>query len=67
MQTTIAGFHQDELGDWIAELACGHGQHMRHQPPWLVREWVTTETGRSAKLGASIDCSLCEPTAPARL
>lgn len=60
METTIAGFHQDEDGDWVAELACGHGQHMRHKPPWLIRPWVTTEQGRQTKLGQSIDCSLCD-------
>ncbi|HXS19459.1 MAG TPA: DUF3565 domain-containing protein [Polyangiaceae bacterium] len=63
METTIAGFHQDEAGDWVAELACGHGQHMRHNPPWLVRDWVTTEQGRQAKLGQRIECSLCDEIA----
>ena len=60
MHTTIRRFHQDEQGDWVAELACDHGQHMRHNPPWLVREWVTTEHGRQSKLGAAIDCPLCD-------
>jgi hypothetical protein len=60
MNTTITGFHQDEAGDWIAELACGHAQHMRHRPPWLQRPWVTTVEGRQAKLGAAIDCPLCD-------
>ena len=32
--TTITGFHQDAAGDWVAELACGHAQHVRHRPPW---------------------------------
>jgi hypothetical protein len=30
----IIAFHQDEQGDWVADLACGHGQHVRHRPPW---------------------------------
>jgi tellurite methyltransferase len=63
MQTTIRGFHQDELGDWVAELACEHGQHMRHRPPWTLREWVTTLEGRQAQLGAVIDCPLCDQIA----
>ena len=42
----IVAYHADELGDWVAELDCGHGQHVRHDPPWQVREWVTTERGR---------------------
>ncbi len=34
------GFYQDEEGHWAARLECGHGQHVRHDPPWMVREWV---------------------------
>ena len=60
MQTTIIGFHQDAAEDWVAELACEHGQHMRHRPPWTVRDWVVTAEGRAAKLGANIDCPLCD-------
>jgi len=60
MQTTIIGFHQDEAGDWVAELACGHAQHMRHRPPWLVRAWVSTEEGRREKIGSAIECPVCD-------
>jgi tellurite resistance-related uncharacterized protein len=63
MLTTIRGFHRDTAGDWVAELACDHNQHMRHNPPWLVREWVTSEAGRGSKLGAEIDCPLCDAIA----
>jgi len=38
----IVGYHLDDEGHWVAELACGHGQHVRHDPPWQVRPWVTT-------------------------
>ena len=55
----ITGFHQDECGDWVAELECGHGQHVRHQPPWINRAWVTTPAGRAAKLGSTLACRLC--------
>lgn len=55
----IVGFHRDELGDWVAELECGHGQHVRHQPPWINRPWTTTSAGRSAKLGSTLLCKLC--------
>jgi hypothetical protein len=39
---------------------------MRHRPPWQNREWVTTEEGRAARIGAEIECSSCdaEPTRP---
>ena len=33
MQQAIVGFHLDEENHWVAELACGHGQHVRHDPP----------------------------------
>jgi len=42
VQRAIDGFHQDEVGDWVAELRCGHGQHVRHHPPFWVRPWVLT-------------------------
>lgn len=59
-QRPIDGFHQDEHGDWIAELRCGHGQHVRHKPPFWSRPWVLTEAGRNEKLGAELPCVLCE-------
>ncbi|HEV2274794.1 MAG TPA: DUF3565 domain-containing protein [Acidobacteriaceae bacterium] len=55
----IIGFHQDELGDWIADLACGHTQHVRHRPPWELRPWVTTGEGRQGRLGRLLPCVLC--------
>ncbi|MBA3759621.1 MAG: DUF3565 domain-containing protein [Gemmatimonadota bacterium] len=61
MQQRIAGFHQDEEGHWVAELACGHAQHVRHDPPWQVRSWVLTEEGRRARLGTMLECPKCHP------
>ena len=55
----IIGFAQDELGDYVANLACGHRQHVRHKPPWQVREWVTTEAGRQQMLGTELACLWC--------
>ena len=60
----IVGFHQDERGDWVAELACGHGQHTRHDPPWQLRPWVTTEAGRRSVLGQTLACRKCAQGAP---
>jgi tellurite resistance-related uncharacterized protein len=57
---TIEGFHRDEAGDWIAELSCLHGQHVRHRPPFWERPWVTDATGRAAHLGSALDCPLCD-------
>ena len=59
LASTIVGFHQDEENDWVAELSCGHQQHVRHRPPAVERPWVLTESGRGAKLGHAIMCAQC--------
>lgn len=63
MKQPITGFHQDEVGDWVAELACGHGQHVRHNPPLANRPWVLTRAGRQQFLGYELDCKLCDEAA----
>ena len=60
MQQPIVSFHQDDIGDWVADLACGHTQHVRHQPPWVLRPWVLTASGRRQYLGWPLQCRLCE-------
>jgi uncharacterized protein DUF3565 len=55
----IVGFHQDESFDWVADLECGHRQHVRHNPPWTTRHWVTTPQGRLVHIGHKLPCSLC--------
>lgn len=60
MNRMIVGFCLDEQTDWAAELACGHRQHTRHEPPMTERPWVLTSEGRESKLGTSIDCVMCD-------
>jgi tellurite resistance-related uncharacterized protein len=60
MQRAIIGFHQDDEGVWVADLACGHPQHVRHRPPWQNRAWVTDEAGRQAHLGSALECLYCD-------
>lgn len=55
----IMGFHQDECGDWVAELECGHTQHVRHNPPWQERPWVQTIEGRAQHSGHELHCKKC--------
>lgn len=60
MKRTITSFHLDEAGDLVAEIDCGHGQHMRHRPPFVNRPWVASEAGRKAMLGTELDCLRCD-------
>ena len=46
----------------MADLACGHGQQVRHDPPWQVRPWVLAEEGRARFIGTTLDCKKCEMT-----
>lgn len=58
-QRTIVGFHQDEEGNWVAELDCHHNHHMRHDPPLINRAWVLSGPGRLSRLGQQLTCGLC--------
>jgi Protein of unknown function (DUF3565) len=60
MKRKIAGFHQDEFQHWVADLDCGHTQHVRHDPPWQLRPWVLSQQGRSEKIGFELDCIECD-------
>lgn len=64
MKQPITGYHKDEEDHWVAELKCGHNQHVRHNPPWMVRTWVTTEEGRKSRLGLELDCKKCDRSEP---
>lgn len=55
----VVAFHQDDEGHWVADLECGHAQHVRHDPPWQARPWVVTDEGRRAHLGMELTCSRC--------
>jgi len=60
MKKKIIRFEQDEIGDWRAILACGHRQHVRHNPPLADRSWVLVEDGRKRFLGHRLNCKLCD-------
>jgi len=60
MKQAIIDFHLDELEHWVADLSCGHTQHVRHDPPWQNREWVVTEKGRLEKIGVELNCVKCD-------
>lgn len=61
MKRAIVGYRLDEAeNQWIAELECGHTQHVRHDPPWQVRPWVVTDEGRRSFLGVLLECPYCD-------
>ena len=60
MKREIIGFHLDDPGDWVADLDCGHGQHVRHRPPFVSRPWVVSDAGRAGMLGSALDCVRCD-------
>ena len=60
MKRAITGFHLDEHDDWVADLDCGHGQHVRHRPPFVNRPWVVSDAGREGMLGEPLDCVRCD-------
>jgi tellurite resistance-related uncharacterized protein len=60
VERSITGYHLDDHGDWVASLACGHSQHVRHRPPFQVRDWVQHAAERERRLGTPLDCPLCD-------
>ena len=65
MEQVIVGFQLDEQAHWVARLACGHNQHVRHDPPMTNRPWVLTEAGRASRMGHPLRCKKCLSNAPA--
>ena len=64
MKQAIVGYHRDDEDDWVAELRCGHNQHVRHNPPLVSRPWVVTQAGRESMLGHLLNCVKCDAGAP---
>jgi Protein of unknown function (DUF3565) len=64
VQRAIVGYHEDGQGDWVAELACGHEQHVRHKPPFHLRPWIVEAEDRRQRLGTPLECRLCDQKVP---
>lgn len=60
MKQAISGYHKDVEDHWVAELSCGHFQHVRHDPPWMNRLWVISPEGRDSMLGFELECKKCD-------
>ena len=60
MNQKITGFDKDDEDHWRAILACGHRQHVRHDPPMTTRTWVLTAEGRDSHLGLELACKRCD-------
>ena len=61
---SMIGYHLDIESHWVAELSCGHFQHVRHEPPLTTRPWVLTEQGRQSMLGYKLNCKKCDRGEP---
>lgn len=60
----IVDFHTDGEGHWVAQLFCGHNQHVRHDPPLVSRLWAQTVAGRDSMIGYPLRCKKCVEHAP---
>jgi hypothetical protein len=64
VERRITGFHQDDERHWVAQLECGHNQHVRHAPPFTWRPWTQTPEGRASMLGHTLGCVKCDRGEP---
>lgn len=64
MKQGIIGYHKDDEDHWVAELSCGHNQHVRNNPPLVSRPWVELEAGRESMLGYELNCIKCDSHLP---
>lgn len=64
MKQSIVAYHKDDESHWVAELGCGHFQHVRHNPPMISHPWVLTAEGRNSMLGYELECKKCDDGVP---
>lgn len=60
MNQKIVSFHLDENQDWVADLECGHKQHLRDNPPMESRPWVHDKQQRENHKGQQLNCKRCD-------
>lgn len=63
-EQAIIDYHLDLENHWVAELECGHFQHVRHEPPLTTRPWVLSKSGRESMLGYKLNCKKCDRNEP---
>ncbi len=51
----------------MAELECGHNQHVRHDLPWECSPWGVSPEGRNSRLGFRLNCIKCDRGEPSDL
>lgn len=64
VKSAIVGYHKDDEDHWVAQLQCGHNQHVRHEAPWMERPWVLTDEGRTSMVGTELACVKCDRGEP---
>ncbi|WP_290650605.1 DUF3565 domain-containing protein [Aquisalimonas sp.] len=64
MRRAIIDFHTDEEDHWVADLECGHTQHVRHRPRGSSGNGSPTPEGRASMLGYRLWYKRCEDGEP---
>jgi tellurite resistance-related uncharacterized protein len=65
MKRAITGFHLDRFQEWVADLECGHGVTMKHNPPYQSCSWIGSAVRRNEHVGDLQECVTCDmPTLP---
>ncbi len=59
MQRRIIGYLQGKEQQWVLVLECGHTRQVSHDPLLNSLEWLTTEEGRMAHVGTTLECGEC--------
>tara|TARA_R110002074_G_scaffold9976_1_gene38704 strand:- start:438 stop:899 length:462 start_codon:yes stop_codon:yes gene_type:complete len=60
MKRAITGFHLDRFQEWVADLECGHGLTMKHNPPYQNCSWIGSAMKRKEHVGDVQECVTCD-------
>lgn len=60
MKQKIVAYHKEDEDPWVAQLVGWHFQHVRRDPAWTNRTWVTDQEGRDSMRGFELNCKKSE-------
>ncbi|MDA8290355.1 MAG: DUF3565 domain-containing protein [Actinomycetota bacterium] len=64
MDRAITGLHEDEVGDWVAELSCGHRRHVGRVARLGPEERVPDPDACTEQVAGVLGCPLCDRMEP---